>query len=254
MLPIDLTGKTALITGATGQLGRVITRTLARSGAAVIIHYLHNADMAETLVAEAQALGVRAMAAPADVTNWDSIVALRDVCAAGLGLPDILVNNAVIQYQWVSVLDQPAADYESQFRSCVLHNAFMAKAFVPEMIRRKWGRIIAINTECAMQNVPNQSAYVSGKRGMDGLLRVLAREVAEHHITVNQVAPGWMISDRDRAAGTQRSEHYDQNVPMKHRGEDLDIAHAVAFFSSDLARFITGIYLPVSGGTVMPAI
>jgi 3-oxoacyl-[acyl-carrier protein] reductase len=97
MLPIDLSGKTALVTGATGQLGRVIARTLARAGAAVIIHYLKNADMAETLVAEAQALGVRAMPAQADVTQWDSVAALRDACARGIGLPDIIVNNAVIQ-------------------------------------------------------------------------------------------------------------------------------------------------------------
>lgn len=254
MLPIDLSGKTALVTGGTGQLGRVIARTLARAGAAVIIHYLKNADLAGTLVAEAQALGVRAMAAQADVTQWDSVAALRDTCARGIGLPDIIVNNAVIQYQWVSILEQPAADFESQFRSCVLHNAFMAKAFVPEMIRRKWGRVIAINTECAMQNVPTQAAYVSGKRGMDGLLRVLAREVAEHNITVNQVAPGWTISERDRASGGEKNEAYDKNVPMKHRGEDRDIANAVAFFASDLSRFITGVYLPVSGGTVMPAI
>ncbi len=178
---------------------------------------------------------------------------MRDAIVRELGEPDILVNNAVIQYEWTTVLEQDPKDYESQFRSCVLQNVLMAKAFVPAMIRRKWGRIIAINTECAMQNHPTQSAYVSGKRGMDGVLRVLAREIGEHNITVNQVAPGWMISDRYRGGGESQPE-YDRNVPLRHRGEDQDIANAVAFLASDLARFITGVYLPVCGGNVMPAI
>ncbi len=114
--------------------------------------------------------------------------------------------------------------------------------------------IIAINTECAMQCLPTQSAYVSGKRGMDGVLRVLAREVGSHNITVNQVAPGWTISDRDRREGTERQPEYEKNVPLRRRGEDSDVAHAVAFLASDMARFITGAYLPVCGGNIMPTI
>jgi 3-oxoacyl-[acyl-carrier protein] reductase len=130
----------------------------------------------------------------------------------------------------------------------------MAQAFVPGMIEKKWGRVIAINTECAMQNAPGQSAYVSGKRGMDGVLRCLAKEVGGHGITVNQVAPGWMISEKSRAEGTERQEQYERNIPLRRRGEDQDIANAVAFLASDLAGFISGVYLPVCGGNVMPGI
>jgi 3-oxoacyl-[acyl-carrier protein] reductase len=89
---------------------------------------------------------------------------------------------------------------------------------------------------------------------MDGLLRVLAREVGEHQVTVNQVAPGWMISDAVRAAGTERQEFYENRVPLRRRGQDQDVANAVAFLASDLASFITGAYLSVSGGNVMPTI
>ena len=113
-----------------------------------------------------------------------------------LGAADIIVNNAVIQYNWTSVLEQSPEDYESQFQSCVLHNVYMAQAFVPAMIESEWGRVISINTECSMQNFAGQSAYTSGKRGMDGVLRVLAKEVGAHGITVNQVAPGWTISEK----------------------------------------------------------
>jgi 3-oxoacyl-[acyl-carrier protein] reductase len=122
------------------------------------------------------------------------------------------------------------------------------------MIKKKWGRVIAINTECSMQNFPTQSAYVSGKRGMDGVLRVLAREIGEHQITVNQVAPGWTISDRDRKKGTERQPEYEKSVALKRRGTEQEIANVVAFLASDLASFITGAYIPVCGGYIMPSI
>lgn len=251
---IDLSNRIAVVTGGSGQLGRVMARTLAQCGADVAIHFHRNAMEAEILQREIADLGVRGMAVQADVTDLDSVMSMRDAIAAGLGAPHIVVNNAVIQYQWTTVLDQAVADYEGQFRSCVLHNVLMAKAFVPAMIDHGYGRIIAINTECAMENFPTQSAYVAGKRGMDGVLRVLAREVGEHQITVNQVAPGWTISDRDRAAGRERSPTYEQKVPLKRRGTDQEIANVVAFLASDLASFITGAYIPVCGGAVMPAI
>jgi 3-oxoacyl-[acyl-carrier protein] reductase len=253
-MKIDLSGKIAVVTGATGQLGRVMAATLASCGADVAVHYLQNKAIAETLCQTLSQSGVRALAVQADVTDQDAIFKMRDTIAARLGSPDIIVNNAVSQYKWVPVLDQPLEDYESQFRTTVLHNVLMAKAFVPEMIAKGRGRVIGINTECAMQLLPTQSAYVAGKRGMDGVLRVLAREVGHHQITVNQVAPGWTISDRDRLEGTELQESYQAQVPMKRRGTDQEIANVVAFLASDLASFITGAYIPVCGGNVMPCI
>lgn len=253
-MKIDLSGKLALVTGATGELGRVITRTLARCGADVAIVYYRQQDVSETLVAECRALGVRADAAQADVTDPASIRQMKEKVVRSLGDPDILVNNAVIQYVWTSVLEQNLADYESQFRSCVLHNVMMAQAFVPAMIARKWGRVIGINTECAMQNFPSQSAYAAGKRGMDGVLRVLAKEIGGHGITVNQVAPGWIISENCPKDDEPEHEQYKRNVPLRRRGREQDVANAVAFLASELAGFITGVYLPVCGGNVMPCI
>ena len=253
-MKIDLSNRVALVTGASGELGRVMSRTLANCGASVALHYLKNREMAERLRDDLRERGVRTVAVQADVSDAKSVERMRDVVGNELGAPDVIVNNAVSQYKWVSVLDQPAADYEDQFRSCVMQNVLMAKAFAPAMIERGWGRIIAISTECAMQNAPSQSAYVSGKRGMDGVLRVLAREIGPHNITVNQVAPGWTVSDRDRAARTERQQAYEANVPLRRRGTDQEIANVVAFLASDLASYITGAYIPVCGGNVMPAI
>ena len=252
MIAIDLTGKLALVTGATGKLGRAMVRTLARGGADVVIHYHSNQEEADSLVTELDGLGRKAVAIQADVGQADSVNAMRDAVAAALGSPDIIVTNAVIQYDWKTILDQSPDDYESQFRSCVMQNVLMAKAFVPAMIEKGWGRVIGINTECAMQNRETQSAYVSGKRGMDGVLRILAREVGEHGITVNQVAPGWTIIDNQ--PDSDHSKEYREQIPLRRRGTDQEIANAVAFLASDLASFTTGAYIPVCGGNVMPAI
>jgi 3-oxoacyl-[acyl-carrier protein] reductase len=254
MLHIDLSKKIAVVTGGGGQLGRVICRTLAGCGADVVVNYRGSQAQAEKVAADVRAAGVRGMAVQADVTKPEEVAALRERVEGELGVPQIVVTNAVIQYKWVSVLEQDPADYESQFRSCTLQNVLMAKAFVPGMVAAGGGRIIAINTECSMQNFPTQSAYVSGKRGMDGLLRVLAKEIGPQQITVNQVAPGWMISDGSPAGDDAGQAAYREKVPLRRRGHDQDVANMVAFLASDLAGFVSGQYISVSGGNVMPAI
>lgn len=255
MISIDLSGKTALITGATGQLGRVMAKTLAKAGADIILHYHKNEEKANALAEEIRALDVRCFTVSCDVGELDSVYAMRDQIAASFSMPDIIVDNAVVQYvPWTSVLEQNPADYESQFKSCVMQNVNMAKAFLPFMKERGYGRMIGINTECAMQNFPGQSAYVSGKRGMDGVMRVLAKEVGPFGITVNQVAPGWTISDRDRENHTEVQPQSDALIPLRRRGTDQEVANAVLFLASDLASYITGTYLPVCGGNVMPCI
>lgn len=253
-MKLDLAGKLAVVTGASGELGRVTARTLAACGADIAVHYFSNKDKAEKVAGDIRMLGRKAETFKADVTDEKSVLALRDAVVKTLGDPQIIVNNAVIQGPWVPVMDQPLENWENQFKSCVLHNVYMAKAFVPAMIKKRWGRVITINTECAMQCFPGQSAYVAGKRGLDGVMRILAKEVGEHQITVNQVAPGWMISDRARESGTEKQEGYEKSVPLKRRGEDQDVANLVAFFASDLSSFITGAYVSVSGGNVMPTI
>jgi len=251
---IDLADRVAVVTGASGELGRVIARTLGSAGAAVAVHYHQGEARAAALVKELQSSGVKAIAVQADVTSMASVEAMHGAVTAELGTADVIVNNAVIQYKWRPVLEQPIEDFESQYASCVLHSVHMVKAFVPGMIALGRGRVIGINTECAMQCFETQAAYAAGKRGMDGLFRVLARELGPHGITVNQVAPGWMISDRHRSEGSERQPDYEAAVPLRRRGTDQDVANAVAFLASDLAGFITGAFIPVCGGNVMPAI
>jgi 3-oxoacyl-[acyl-carrier protein] reductase len=256
MLKIDLSGHLAIITGATGQLGRVMARTLAEAGANVAVHYRKNEGKAAELVAElTEKYDVRAALFQADVTRLESVTAMRDAIREKLGDPDIVVACAVSQiFPWETVLNESVADYEDQFRTCVLHNVNLAKAFIPAMQEKGWGRYIGINTEVTMQLMPTQSAYASGKRGMDGVLRILAQEVGPDQITVNQVAPGWTISERTRIEGRQGDEEYVANVPLRRRGTDKEVANVVAFLASDMASFITGAFIPVCGGNVMPRV
>lgn len=253
MLKIDLADRVAVVTGGSGELGRVMARTLSACGASVAIHYYRGENRANAVCDEVIASGGRAFVVHANVSDRESVFAMRDTVTAELGPVDIIVNNAVAQYEWTSVLEQDVGDYESQFRTCVVHNVLMAKAFVPHMKEQRWGRVIATNTECTMQCHPSQSAYISGKAGQDRVLRVLAKEVGSFGITVNQVAPGWMISDKYRKEPANDGE-YIKGIPLGHRGEDQEIANAVAFLASDLASFISGVYLPVCGGNVMPRI
>ncbi len=254
MLGIDLTGKSAVLTGATGQLGRVMARTLARCGADLVLHYHRDEEQAQLLSREIGELGRRVAVVQADVGTAEGVERVAQAAQASVGAPDIVVLNAVAQiHPWSTVLDESIEDYESQFRTCVLQAVYLAKAFVPALKRKGWGRVIGINTECTMQMFETHSAYVAGKRGMDGVLRVLAKEVGRYGITVNQVAPGWTVSYRDRDAPPDDAA-YCAAVPLQRRGTDQEVAHVVAFLASELASFVHGAFVPVCGGNVMPTV
>ena len=250
-MQINLQGKVALVTGASGQLGRVMARTLGAAGADVALHYISNQAMAASLCAEIRQMGRKAITVQGDITVFDDVLRIRDEASAALGLVDIVVNNAVIQYEWKKILDQDAEDFQSQFDACTMQNVYTAKAFLPAMQEKGDGRFIGINTECSALCNANSGAYAAAKRGMDGLYRVLAKEVGPAGITVNQVSPGWTISDRDREAGSEINPEYSDYLPLKRRGTDQEIANVVLFLASDLASYVTGVNIPVCGGAVM---
>ena len=248
---ICLKGKIAVVTGATGELGRVMSRTLASCGADVAINYLQNETRAAELVKEIEDKGVRAISVQADITDEASVNLMQAKIKSELGDPDIVVNNAVIQYKWTSILEQDLSDFKSQFDSCVMHNVLMAKAFIPAMINKGGGRFIGVNTEYWHLCGANTGAYSSAKRGMDGIYRTLAKEVGKYNINVNQVAPGWTISEKDRENKTEIAPEYSKNVPLNRRGTDQEIANVVLFLASELSSYVSGVCIPVCGGTVM---
>ena len=255
-IAIDLSGKLALITGATGQLGRTIAQTLASAGADIVIHYHSNEAQAHQLKSSIESLGRQTLMVSGTVYDLDTVGSWYAPIETTFGrLPDIVVSCAVEQiFPWESIINESIDDFHSQFNSCAMQNVCLAKVFAPAMMQKQTGRFIGINTEVAMQLNAYQGAYGAGKRAMDGIMRVLAKEVGEHQITVNQIAPGWTISDNDREAGTESQPEYEQHVPLKRRGTDQDIANAALFLASDLSSYITGAMLPVCGGNIMPTI
>ncbi|AEF83263.1 SDR family NAD(P)-dependent oxidoreductase [Leadbettera azotonutricia] len=250
-MEIDLKGKIAVVSGASGELGRVMASTLASCGADIALLYLRNAEKANELAAKIKTGGRRVLPVQVDLKDEASVLAMKDSVVKGLGEPDIVVNAAVSQYKWVAILEQNIDDFQDQFETCVRQNVLMAKAFLPAMIAKGRGRFIGINSERSYLCTANSGAYASAKRGMDGLYRVLANEVGPSGVTVNQVAPGWTISDKDRANHTEIAPEYSAKIPLARRGTDQEIANAVAFLASDLASFITGVTIPVCGGAVM---
>ena len=243
-----------MLTGASGQLGRVMARTLARCGADLILHYFKDEASINQVMLDVMALGRRAVCVPGDVGSEAGVTAIAETARRTLGMPDIVVINAVQQiHPWSVVIEESIEDYESQFRTCVLQSVHLAKAFVPALKRKGWGRVIGINSECSMQMYETYSAYVAGKRGMDGVLRVLAREIGQYGITVNQVAPGWTLSERDQTKPADDAK-YRENVPLRRRGTDQEVANVVAFLASNLSSFVHGAFVPVCGGNVMPTI
>ncbi|NRA37127.1 MAG: SDR family oxidoreductase [Planctomycetes bacterium] len=254
-LEIDCSGKIALVTGASGNLGGTMAKTLAQAGADIALHYFSNPQPVEKIKLEIEALGQKACLVQGDVSKSDDIKTMKETINKELGSVDILVLNAVSQiFPWKTVLEETEERFVNQFNSCSLQALHMCQAFVPDMCKRGWGRVIGISTECIMQLEATQSAYVSAKRGSDGLLRVLASEVGEQGVTVNQVAPGWIDTGEEHDDKDYDKAYIEKHSVMGRRASDQDVANTVTYLASDLARSMTGSWIPVSCGSVQPRV
>jgi 3-oxoacyl-[acyl-carrier protein] reductase len=242
----DLTGRKALVTGATGGLGGAIARTLHAQGASVAI----SGTRAEALEAIAAELGERVVVAPCDLSDKASVEALVPAAEEKLGGLDILVNNAGItrdnlfmrlkDEDWDSVL---AVNLTAAFR--------LSRAAVKSMMRRRYGRIVAIGSVVGTTGNPGQGNYAAAKAGLIGMSKALAAEVASRNITVNVVAPGFIESPMTQALNEKQREGILAGVPMGRLGAGADVAAAVAFLASTEAGYVTGQTLHVNGGMAM---
>ncbi len=243
-----LSGKIAIVTGASRGIGRALALRLGHDGAAVAINYVNNAAGAEEVKAEIKTAGGDAIALQADVSKPADIQRLFDQAIEHFGRFDILVNNAGIRIS-KDVADIDEAEYDQLFAINVKGTFFACQQAARRL--SEGGRIINISSAVTRMMLPGYSIYAASKGAVDQITRVLAKELGERKITVNAVAPGPVDTELFRdGKSDEQIQQMAQMAALGRIGQVEDIADAVAFLASDDARWITGQCIHVNGGFV----
>ena len=242
--------KSALVTGASRGIGRSIALQLAEEGYNVAVNYAGSKDKAEAVVEEIKAKGVDSFAIQANVWNGDEVQAMIHEVVSHFGSVDVLEYNAGItrdnllmrmkEQEWDDVID---TNLKGVF-NCI-------QKVTPQMLRQRGGAIINLSSVVGAVGNPGQANYVATKAGVVGLTKSSARELASRGITVNAVAPGFIVSDMTDALSDELKDQMLEQIPLARFGEDTDIANTVAFLASDKAKYITGQTIHVNGGMYM---
>jgi 3-oxoacyl-[acyl-carrier protein] reductase len=243
----DLTGKTALVTGATGGIGEAIAAALHRQGASVAITGRREAELAR--VAEALG-GARVIVAPADLADPAAPAALVEKVEAEAGGLDILVNNAGFTRDMLA-LRMGDADWNAVLEVDLTAPFRLARAALRGMMKKRHGRIVSIASIVGVTGNAGQANYAAAKAGLIGMSKSLAQEVATRGVTVNVVAPGFVKTAMTDALNEQQKAALLSRIPTQRMGTPEDIAAAVVFLASEEAGWITGQTLHVNGGMAM---
>jgi 3-oxoacyl-[acyl-carrier protein] reductase len=245
---IDLSGRIALVTGASRGIGRAIAAKLAAQGATVVA--AAREQNAAATVDEITAAGGKAEVASVDVSDAAAIDALVAGTLARHGRIDILVNNAGIAKDQL-MLRMKREDWDAVIATNLTAAFALTQAVLKPMIRQKSGRIVCISSVVGQSGNAGQANYAASKAGLIGFAKAVAQEVASRHITVNVVAPGLIETDMTRAITGDAREEWAAKIPLKRLGTPDDIAAAVCFLASHEASYITGQVLAVNGGMYM---
>ncbi len=247
---LDLSGKTALVTGGSRGIGRAIVLRLAVQGADVAFSFRGNAAAAAETAAAVEGLGRRALSVQSDARSQEGADALVRAVLEAFGRIDILVNNAGITRD--NLIMRMGADEWTEVLETNLFGAFWAiKAVTRPMLKARRGRIVNITSVSGQAGQTGQANYSSAKAGLIGLTKATARELASRGITVNAVAPGFVLTELTRGLPDALKDEITARTPLGRFGTAEEIASAVAFLASDEAAYITGQVLAVDGGLVM---
>ena len=247
----DLTGKTALVTGASRGLGRAISRALAGQGADVAINSRGNAEAADDVAAQITAMGRRAPTIQGDTSaGRDACEAIVKAALDGLGSVDILVNNAGITRDNL-LMRMDAEEWDAVIDTNLTGPFWMTRAIARPMLKARAGRIINMSSAAGRMGNPGQANYAAAKAGLIGLTKTTARELASRGITCNAIAPGLIETDLTADLPAAATEALIAMTPLGYLGSVEDVAAAAVYFASDEARYVTGQVLGVDGGIVM---
>jgi 3-oxoacyl-[acyl-carrier protein] reductase len=242
---IDLSGRTAIVTGASRGIGRAVAFTLAGAGA-IVVAGARGTNADETAEAIRQK-GGQATSLPIDVTDADSVQAAVDATLKQWGRVDILVSNAGIARDQL-LLRMKREDWDAVLATNLTGAFLCAQAVAKPMLRQRSGRIIAIASVVGQMGNAGQANYAASKAGLIGFAKSLARELASRSVTVNVVAPGLIETDMTRALTEQAHADWSTKIPLGRLGTPEDVAAAVCFLASDAAAYITGQVVAVNGG------
>jgi len=242
----DLTGKTALITGATGAIGGHIARTIHAQGATVAL----SGTKREVLDGLAEDLGERVHVLPCNLADTTEVEALVPRAEEAMGQLDVLVANAGVARDnlLVQLRDE---DWEQVIAINLSATFRLARAAVRGMMRRRFGRIIAITSVVGTTGNPGQANYVAAKAGISGMIKVIAQEYAKRGVTANCVAPGFIVTPMTEKLNDKQREVILARVPASRAGTPDEVAAAVVFLASNEAAYMTGQTLHVNGGMAM---
>ncbi len=245
-----LEGRVVVVTGGARGIGAAISRVLAREGASVAVNFASSRDKAEDVVREIMEAGGSAAAFGADVRDADAVKRMIGDVRDKFGRVDAVINNAISGPQSATLDKAAPADYANSFDYGCLAVINTIQAVRPVFGEQgDGGRIVNIVTELWNMAPAGWSVYMAGKGAMVGLSRSLASELGPENITVNMVAPGWMADEKVNT-DSEGSRKFAASLPLRRHGSADEIGNACVFLLSDLASYITGAYIPVTGGRV----
>ena len=250
MSPLE--GQIAVVTGGSRGIGRAICTELARRGATIVVNYLNESQMdnANTTLAAIQAAGSNGILVSGDVSTEDGSSNLIKAAVDAYGKIDILINNAGITRDNLIMMMKPD-DFDAVISVNLRSTWLCSRAAVRSMMRKRYGRIVNIASVSGILGQAGQTNYSASKAGIIGFTKALAREVASRNVTVNAVAPGFVLTDLTKDLPEELTKQLNQLIPLGRWGTVEDIARAAAFLVSEDAAYITGQVLAVDGGMAM---
>ncbi|WP_077300271.1 3-oxoacyl-[acyl-carrier-protein] reductase [Virgibacillus pantothenticus] len=245
-----LTGKNALVTGASRGIGRAIALELAKQGANVAVNYAGSEAKAEAVVNEIQQLGRQAVKIQADVADEADVKAMIKEVVSQFGTLDILVNNAGITRDNL-LMRMKEAEFDEVINTNLKGVFICTKAVTRQMMKQRSGKIINVASIVGVSGNPGQANYVAAKAGVIGLTKTTAKELASRNIHVNAVAPGFISTDMTDALSEEQHKDMLTMIPLQRLGAPEDVAKVVRFLASEDADYITGQTIHIDGGMVM---